>query len=150
MYYYAQVDQSGVCYAISELNEEVLSDSLIRIDSYNESFLNRQYVNGEWVLLPKQEPQNIPVITNEELMKATMDVRAMMDIMLIKGIPSEQDRLNSNTKAGAHLEQYNFWQESYSKDYVSANTLQRLADSGVLTQKEVEIIKLERISKFGV
>ena len=150
MYYYAQIDQSGVCYAISELNAEVLSDNLIRIDSYDETFLNRQYINGEWVLLPVQESQSAPVVTNEELMKATMDVRAMMDVLLVKGATSEPDRLEGSTKDDAHLEQYNFWQESYSKDYVSANTLQRLADGGVLSQKEVDGIKLERISRFGV
>ena len=51
MFYYAIIEQStGICYSISEEEDEVNNSLWISIDSYDESYLFRKkYVNGEWV-----------------------------------------------------------------------------------------------------
>ena len=148
-YNYAQIDENGKCFAVSQLGGEVLSDELIRIDSYDETFMGKQYINGEWVTLPEPEPgpPGLPPVTNEEVIQATMEVRAMMDVLMDKGAVSEPARLKGGKDA--HSTQHDFWRNSYFKNHANKNTLQRLADGGVLTQKEVDGIVSDRIEKFG-
>ena len=150
LYYYAQIDENGKCYAVSQLSEEILTDNLIRIDSYDETLLGRQYGNGEWISPSEPEPerQSIPPVTNEEVIQATMEVRAMMDVLADQGAASETSRLSGNNDT--HLSRYDFWRKAYFKNHTKVNTLQRLTEGGVLTQDEVNGIVEDRIAEFGV
>lgn len=69
-YYYAQLNQDDICFAISALSGEVEGEYMIPIDSYNDSLLGKRYKNGEWTEVePKEmsevlsffEPENIEI-----------------------------------------------------------------------------------------
>lgn len=53
---YAQLDSTNVCIGISQLSGEVQSEDMIKIDSYDTSFLGKKYNNGLW----EEVLQNIP------------------------------------------------------------------------------------------
>lgn len=40
---YAQLDNENYCTGISQLSGEVIKENLIKIDSYDESYINRKY-----------------------------------------------------------------------------------------------------------
>lgn len=48
MYFYAQINESGRCYGVSQLSGPVESPNMIPIGSYDESYLGRYYIDGQW------------------------------------------------------------------------------------------------------
>ena len=54
MYYYAFLNDLGVCHTIIESNEERtdIVDSHVSIDSYDVSYLNSRWTGSEWVNPP--------------------------------------------------------------------------------------------------
>lgn len=55
---YAQLDKDGYCCGISQLAGEVDYDNMVRIDSYDMSYLEQKY-DGVWTgeYRPKPEPK---------------------------------------------------------------------------------------------
>lgn len=45
-YYYAQLDANGVCIGLSYLNDQVDSDNMIRLESYDMSLIGKKHENG--------------------------------------------------------------------------------------------------------
>lgn len=48
MFYYAQLNNENICNAVGEYEEEMNFEHMIQIDSYDISYLGRQYNNGVW------------------------------------------------------------------------------------------------------
>ena len=49
MPFYAQVDDTGKCFAITQLSAETTSPALVPIDSLDPAWLGRFYLGGAWV-----------------------------------------------------------------------------------------------------
>lgn len=47
-YYFAQVDERGLCFSVAQLAGVVDSADLIPIDVYDEAFLGRVWDGNEW------------------------------------------------------------------------------------------------------
>ena len=57
MYKYAQIDSNNICFAVSYLSGEIITDDMIRISETDEP-LGKKYNNGIWEELPPQpEPE---------------------------------------------------------------------------------------------
>jgi len=48
-FYYAQINEAGICFAVSELAGEVIADNMVQLESYDTSLLGKRYVNGTWL-----------------------------------------------------------------------------------------------------
>lgn len=48
MYFYAELDEMGVCISVKQVNGEMNYSNHIRIETYNSDLLNRPYNNGQW------------------------------------------------------------------------------------------------------
>jgi hypothetical protein len=57
MYYYAFLNDLGVCHTIIESNEERtdIVDSHVSIDSYDASYLNSLWTGSEWINPPSPD-----------------------------------------------------------------------------------------------
>lgn len=76
--FYAQINESNICVAISNLTEKVQDTRLIPIGFMDVGLIGKKYENGEWVEVPIPEP---PISeTDKKLLKiqATVDYLAMM------------------------------------------------------------------------
>lgn len=47
MFIYAQLNNQGYCIGISSVNEEIVSDSLVLLSEFDQSYIGRKY-NGGW------------------------------------------------------------------------------------------------------
>lgn len=48
-YCYARIDENGWCYEVfSATNENAPSPYLVPLDTYNEEYLMKYYINGAW------------------------------------------------------------------------------------------------------
>lgn len=56
---YAQINNEGICFAVSSLSGAVDQPNMIQIDSYDMSVLGKRYADGEWqeVEQPMVEPE---------------------------------------------------------------------------------------------
>ncbi len=72
--FYGQLDESNICVGISQLNGLVKSDSMIELVNYDISLLGKQYQNGEWITLPKEEVEKQPIDKTEILMQTLADI----------------------------------------------------------------------------
>ena len=76
--FYAQINESNICVAVSNLTEKVQDTRLIPIGFMDVGLIGKKYANGEWVEVPIPEP---PISeTDKKLLKiqATVDYLAMM------------------------------------------------------------------------
>ncbi len=48
-YYYAQINESGVCTGVLDTHAEIVSDLMIPIASCDASYIGRIYSGGAWV-----------------------------------------------------------------------------------------------------
>lgn len=48
MYFYAQLNSSGVCFAVTQTSGPIDAPDMIPLDSYDVSYLDRTYANGAW------------------------------------------------------------------------------------------------------
>lgn len=59
MYIYAQIDSDGYCIAISQLSGKVNQSNLIRLNSFDTSFMKRKYdiITNQWTneYMPEHE-----------------------------------------------------------------------------------------------
>ena len=56
-YYYAQIDESNICIAVSDLSGPVTADNMLRLETYDISLLGKKYNNGVWADMPQPEPE---------------------------------------------------------------------------------------------
>lgn len=49
MYNYAQIDEAGVCIAVSQLSGEVEAENLILLEAFEADLLGKTYLDGTWV-----------------------------------------------------------------------------------------------------
>ena len=47
-YYYAQITQDSICYAILQTYAEIVQADMISIGSYDQSVLGKRWINGTW------------------------------------------------------------------------------------------------------
>ena len=76
--FYAQINESNICVAVSNLTEKVQDTRLIPIGFMDVGLIGKKYENVEWVEVPIPEP---PISeTDKKLLKiqATVDYLAMM------------------------------------------------------------------------
>ena len=76
--FYAQINESNICVAVSNLTEKVQDTRLIPIGFMDVGLIGKKYENGEWVKVPIPEP---PISeTDKKLLQiqATVDSLAMM------------------------------------------------------------------------
>ena len=92
-YYYAEIDSDGYCVGLSQLSDSVENDSLIRIESMDDSYFNRKYdrETESWTDEYKPEPVRDIVLSehekltkqiNENVELGSMDNLLNMDMIL--------------------------------------------------------------------
>ena len=74
---YAQINKDGYCLALSSLNDKVIQDNLIDIDSFDYAYINRRYdiENKVWTeeyleiqnYIDKEEPKSKPEILEDKI-----------------------------------------------------------------------------------
>lgn len=70
---YAQIDETGICFAESYLSGEVKADDMILLTENEPSPLGKRYVNGVWEEVP-QEPTPYIESDTEILMQSIADI----------------------------------------------------------------------------
>lgn len=51
-YYYAQLDESSVCYALLQTYAQINAANMISIPAYDESYLGKQWTGTSWEDVP--------------------------------------------------------------------------------------------------
>ena len=71
-YYYAQIDDDGICCGVSQLSGIVEHDNMIQLESYDMSLMGKLWTGTEWNENPNPpeppEPSTEP--TNQDIMDA--------------------------------------------------------------------------------
>ena len=83
-YYYAQLDETGLCVGLSDLSGEVTADNMILLESYDFTILGKKYENGVWVASEK-EPATEPTETqpsNTEIKNLLLEVKEQNLILM--------------------------------------------------------------------
>lgn len=77
-YYYAQIDDDGICCGVSQLSGIVEHDNMIQLESYDMSLMGKLWTGTEWVENPNPpepvEPTTEP--TNQDIMDKLNDMSA--------------------------------------------------------------------------
>lgn len=72
IYYYAQIDDDGICCGVSQLSGIVEHDNMIQLESYDMSLMGKLWTGTEWIENPNPpepvEPTTEP--TNQDIMDA--------------------------------------------------------------------------------
>lgn len=72
IYYYAQIDDDGICCGVSQLSGIVEHDNMIQLESYDMSLMGKLWTGTEWIENPNPpepvEPSTEP--TNQDIMDA--------------------------------------------------------------------------------
>ena len=76
--FYAQINESNICTAVSDLTGEVRDARLIPIGFMDVALIGKKYENGEWVEVPMQEPPMSETDKKLLQIQATVDYLAMM------------------------------------------------------------------------
>ena len=76
IYYYAQIDDDGICCGVSQLSGIVEHDNMIQLESYDMSLMGKLWTGTEWVENPNPpepvEPTTEP--TNQDIMDKLNDM----------------------------------------------------------------------------
>lgn len=67
--FYAQLNDAGICYAVSNLADTVSNPNMIILDTMDDTLLGKQYVNGVWSNVP---PAPIPLSQMQSAKKAQL------------------------------------------------------------------------------
>ena len=71
-FYYAQIDDDGICCGVSQLSGIVEHDNMIQLESYDMGLMGKLWTGTEWVENPNPpepvEPTTEP--TNQDIMDA--------------------------------------------------------------------------------
>ena len=72
VYFYAQIDDDGICCGVSQLSGIVEHDNMIQLESYDMSLMGKLWTGTEWIENPNPpeppEPSTEP--TNQDIMDA--------------------------------------------------------------------------------
>ena len=81
-YYYAEIDSDGYCVGLSQLSGSVENDSLIRIESMDDSYFNRKYdrETESWTEEYLQVPEPEPVITLGDIKADTTPIKEVTSL----------------------------------------------------------------------
>lgn len=63
-YFYAEINEEGICCNVSDLSGEVESPTMIPLETYDETLLGKKYAEGVWEEVPV-EPTPEPEPTDE-------------------------------------------------------------------------------------
>ena len=74
--FYAQINESNICVAVSNLTGKVQDDKLIPIASMSHGLLGKKYENGKWVEVPTPEP------SLSEMEQAILDAAINVDYLV--------------------------------------------------------------------
>ena len=73
-YYYAQIDESSICIAVSDLSGPVTAANMLRLETYDINLLGKKYNNGVWEEVPQPplpEPEPTQLDRIEEQIKVS-------------------------------------------------------------------------------
>lgn len=75
-YYYAQIDDDGICCGVSQLSGIVEHDNMIQLESYDMSLMGKLWTGTEWIENPNPpeppEPSTEP--TTQDIMDKLNDM----------------------------------------------------------------------------
>lgn len=92
MYYYAQINEDGICIGISQLSNIVIDDNLISVSSFDINLIGKKYNNGIWEEVPEPEPEPTKKTDAEKIMDNQLSImEAMADQY------EQQQEVNLNT-----------------------------------------------------
>ena len=95
MYIYAQIDENNICVGISELSGEIIENSMIPLDKYDLSILDKKYNNGEWEEVPQPKPEPTQLDKIEEQVYSNNESNLIiMEAMADQYEQTEEYRLN--------------------------------------------------------
>lgn len=85
MFYYAQLNESGICIGISQLSGPAEAANMIQIDSLDQDKLWRKHENGQWSV-EKYEPQSTaPITAFEQLKQQQSLMQQALDELILGG-----------------------------------------------------------------
>lgn len=93
-YYYAQIDDDGICCGVSQLSGEVEHDNMIRLESYDMSLMGKLWTGTEWVenpnppepVEPTTEPTNQDIMDELKAMQGDQVPAATLDAAYREGV----------------------------------------------------------------
>lgn len=85
MKYYATINDQSICDVISQLNDEVIADNMIEVETYDTSILGKMWTGSEWVDNPNPPVIEPEPVTNEEI-KAKMDQLEQQNVAIMMGM----------------------------------------------------------------
>jgi hypothetical protein len=59
-YYYAQIDNNSICFAVTQTSGPIDQFDMIAIDGYDTSLLGKLYDNGQWLDAPESPAADLP------------------------------------------------------------------------------------------
>lgn len=70
IYYYAQIDDDGICCGVSQLSGIVEHDNMIQLESYDMSLMGKLWTGTEWIENPNppEPPEPTTEPTNQDIM----------------------------------------------------------------------------------
>ena len=95
-YYYAQIDDDGICCGVSQLSGEVEHDNMIQLESYDMSLMGKLWTGTEWVenpnppepVEPTTEPTNQDIMDELKAMQGDQVPAATLDAAYREGVNS--------------------------------------------------------------
>lgn len=81
-YHYAQLNEHGICVAVSTLAGEVAADNLVQLETYDEDKLWRKYENGQWSEEKYEPISTAPINEFEETKQRVADLEMAMAAVL--------------------------------------------------------------------
>ena len=75
-YYYAQIDDDGICCGVSQLSGIVEHDNMIQLESYDMSLMGKLWTGTEWIENPNppEPPEPTTEPTNQDIMDKLNDM----------------------------------------------------------------------------
>ena len=95
IYYYAQIDDDGICCGVSQLSGEVEYDNMIQLESYDMSLMGKLWTGTEWI-----ENPNPPEPVDPTTGPPTQDIMDALTAM-------QGDQVPAATLAAAYREGVN-------------------------------------------
>ena len=67
MFYYAQLNDKGICVAVSQLSQKVERENMIGLESYDTTLCGKKYNKGKWEEVYTEPLEPEPTLSSEEL-----------------------------------------------------------------------------------
>lgn len=79
--YYAQINETGICVAVSQLAGKVEQENMIEIDNYDISLLGKRWDGEVWEDVPQPDPGPPPETTEQRLARLEEQNLILMDAL---------------------------------------------------------------------